>query len=97
MNNEFKSRQIFPGLKSSVFTIEFFLPEEALVTLSVLNEQGKILEQIADKAKYSSGRHEIEFDRTRCNGDLCFYRLSMQTDRQEIVDTKKIFSKTQNE
>jgi hypothetical protein len=95
MNNEFRSRQIYLEIKSSVFTIEFHLPEEAIVTLSILSQEGKIIEQVIDKRKFGSGRHEIDFDRAKCNGDLCFYRLSMRIDRQEIVDTKKIFSNTE--
>jgi hypothetical protein len=96
MNNEFRSRQIYPELKMSVYTIEFFLPEEAYVTLSILSQHGKIIEQVIENVKFGSGRHKIEFDRAKCNGDLCFYRLSMQTGRQEIVDTKRIFSKTES-
>jgi hypothetical protein len=96
MNNEFKSKQVYSELKSSVYTIEFHLPEDAIVTLNILSQHGKIIEQVINKKKFVPGRHEIEFDGTKCNGDLCFYRLSMQTDQQEIVDTKKIISKTQS-
>ena len=92
MNSEFKSRQIYPEPRSSVFSIEFHLPEDAIVTLSILSQQGKIIDQVIDKEKYQSGRHKIDFDRAKCNGELCFYRLSMRTDRQEVVDTKKIIA-----
>ena len=96
MNNEFKSRQVYPSINGSVYVIEFFLPEEAIVSLSIVSEHGVNIEQVIDKVRFEAGRHEVEFDHKKINGDYCFYRLSMQTDLQEIVDTKKIFMKSEN-
>lgn len=80
-----------PNREGPVYTIEFHLPEEAMISLSILSEHGKTIGQIIERAKFASGRHEIEFGIEHSNGNTCFYRLSMRTSRQEIVDTKKIF------
>ena len=90
MINDFKSRQVDPGNSGSACTIEFFLPQAALVTLSILSEHGKNFEHIIEKVKFESGKHQIKFEPDRFTGNICFYRLAMLTDRQEIVDTKKI-------
>lgn len=92
MNNEFKSKQVYPPGDTPACVIEFFLPEEAVITLSLLNEQGRTFKKVVEKVKYDSGRHEIEIDRGMSGGGVCFYRLSMKTDRKEIVDTKRLVS-----
>jgi len=90
VNNEFKSKQLYPPGSTPVCVIEFYLPEAAVVSLSLLNEQGRIFKKVLEKVKYDPGRHEIEVDRGSYADGICFYRLSMQTDRKEIVDTKRL-------
>ena len=94
MNDEFKSKQVFPGRNNSGCVIEFFLPQEAIVTLSILNEHGKNCKRVIEKVKFDPGTHEVEVEHDTIAGSIYFYRLSIQTDRQEIVDTKRIFFNT---
>jgi len=96
MNNEFKSKQLYPSRNNSAYIIEFFLPQEAIVTLSILNEHGKNFKHVIEKVKFNAGRHEVEIEHDAHPNTVCFYRLSMQTDQQEIVDTKRIFSNKHN-
>src|SRR2546430_1623058 len=77
MNNEFQSRQIIPGRSHSAHVIEFHLPEAATVSLSILNDHGKVLEQVIENTPFASGRHEIEFNTAHWNGNVYFYRLAM--------------------
>ena len=97
MNNEFKSRQVYPEGNNPACIIEFFLPQEAHVTLSILSEHGKNFEHVFEKVKFDPGRHEVEVQREQYAGNVCFYRLAMQTQQQEIVDTKKIFTQAAND
>ncbi len=91
-SNQFQSRQVYPaGSNSSVYVIEFLLPEDAAVSLSIISEQGKNIEHIVEKKEFSSGRHQIEFESAKCSGNACFYRLAMQARDREIVDTKMIY------
>ncbi|MFI5251292.1 MAG: hypothetical protein ACHQQQ_02575 [Bacteroidota bacterium] len=92
MSNEFKSRQVLNDVNKTGCIIEFQLPEEASITLSILNEQGKVVALIIEKGKYLPGRYEIAIEDKKYNGQFSFYRLSMQTKQGEIVDTKKIVS-----
>ena len=88
----FQSRQIYPaGSDGSVYVIEFLLPEEASVTLSIISEKGRDVERIVEQQRFAPGRHQIEFDSAKCRGNACFYRLAMQSGDREVVDTKMIY------
>ncbi|HUL45205.1 MAG TPA: hypothetical protein VLY03_12705 [Bacteroidota bacterium] len=93
MNNDFKSKQIHTDGNDASCVIEFFLPEVAVVTLTILNEHGQHLMQVLEKVKYTPGRHHVQIGNDVWNAHVCFYRLSMQTDHKEIVDTKRLFSR----
>jgi hypothetical protein len=68
-----------------------------MVTLSVLSEHGKNFEHVIEKVKFGPGTYEVEIERDKCTGGVCFYRLVMQTDGHEIVDTKRILMGTARE
>ena len=89
MNVEFASRQITTHL-AATDVIEFTIGETASITLNILDENGKSVEQIVESMQFSPGIHQIRFDCSKYSDGVYYYRLSATTAVGEIIDTKKI-------
>ncbi len=96
---QFASRLTYPN----PFTptgIDFDLPQEALVTLEILDESGHALTELMSRRRFGAGTHHIDFSNgsgvLMINGtpanphSVYFSRLSVEMDGKLRVDTKKI-------
>ena len=89
MRDQFASRQITAQLPAAD-VIEFSIPEKSRITLTILDENGKIVEVVLDAAHYDAGTHEIRFLTEKYATGIYYYRLAAIGSSGEIVDTKKL-------
>ncbi len=89
MNVEFSSRLSYPDpFKPS--GVEFELPTSAEVTLTIFDHSGREVATLLQEALLNPGTHTIDFSDVKLTGDVYFYRLSVQMDGNNFVDTKQI-------
>ncbi|MBI1804317.1 MAG: T9SS type A sorting domain-containing protein [Ignavibacteriae bacterium] len=70
--------------------VEFELPTHAEVTLTLFDQSGREVTTLLKDKPLAAGTHTIDFSDIKLNGEMYFYRLSIQMDGQNFVDTKKI-------
>ena len=97
--HEFASRLTYPN-PFQPSGIDFDLPDEANVSLQVLDKTGHVVKTILDHQSYPFGTHHIEFFNGQGKAELAnsrsiednifYYRLSIEIDGRRYVDTKKI-------
>ncbi len=96
---EFTSRLTYPN-PFSPSGLEIHLADDGLVTLQILNEEGRELATLLENKFLPRGSHQIEFYNARGeirwengnarNQKVYFYRLSVTINGQQQTDTKKI-------
>ena len=89
MRDQLASRQITAHIPAAD-VIEFTISEPSSISLSILDENGKTIENILRALPFRPGTHELHFNSSRYAGGTHYYRLSAVTDSGEVVDTKKI-------
>jgi hypothetical protein len=92
MKSEFRSRQIHSEHEQSANVIEFILPENALITLHILDANGSTIEQVVENVEYEAGIHQIRCENGRAGNERFYYRLAAKSAAWEVVDTKMIAS-----
>lgn len=75
MTTGFHSR-VFYSYPHSPAGIEFDLPDDALVSLVILDESGSELTSIISHQLYKAGTHQFSFPASDFGGGKYFYRLS---------------------
>jgi hypothetical protein len=67
--------QNYPNPFNPLTTIEFTLPEDQEVTLKVYNVMGQEVAVLADRALFSAGVNELDFDASQLASGVYFYTL----------------------
>ncbi len=89
IGTSFSSRLAYPDpLKPS--GIEFDLPEEACVALSLFDIDGHEIAILIDNQTLPAGTHTVDFAARGYSRGEYFYRLSVQANGKKFVDTKRI-------
>ncbi len=83
---EHLSTNIFPNPAANSTNIEFDLPTESLVNISIFDLTGKKVETIENDNMRDKGKHTIKFDTQQLANGV--YSVHIQTD--EFTSTKKI-------
>jgi hypothetical protein len=85
--------QNYPNPFNPTTTIEFDLPEPAVVTLIVYNILGQQVATLLDQEDVSEGLHEVEFSANALASGVYFYRviaLDEQLERVQFQQIKKM-------
>lgn len=90
--------QNYPNPFNPLTMVEFELPEEAYVTLTIYNTLGQEVAVLIDNELYDSGTEQVEFDASTLPSGVYFYRMSAvgvgDTEEglsgQKFFDTKKM-------
>ncbi|MBI3193801.1 MAG: T9SS type A sorting domain-containing protein [Ignavibacteriae bacterium] len=87
----FVLHQAYPNPFNPTTTISFDLPEDAVVTLKVLDVLGREVATLANGEQYKAGNHEIEFNADFLISGMYFYRITAQgVDGKSFSDVKKM-------
>ena len=68
-------RQNYPDPFNPTTTIQFEIPEQAVVSLKVYNVVGQEVAVLADDRSYAAGRYEENFNASRLPSGVYYYRL----------------------
>jgi hypothetical protein len=91
----FSSRLTYPN-PFSPSGIDFDLPDNARVTLKIFDSTGREVANLIDGDSYVAGTHHIDLSPAQWSQGVVqlkepfFYRLSIEFDGQNFVDTKQI-------
>ncbi|MDI6804396.1 MAG: M20/M25/M40 family metallo-hydrolase [Bacteroidota bacterium] len=89
----FELAQNYPNPFNPTTTIEFILPEDAMVTLKVYNVLGQEVAALINNELYTEGRNDIEFDAGKLSSGVYFYRLTaegLSENDQRYIQIKKM-------
>jgi hypothetical protein len=95
MTKQPTSRLTYPN-PFSPSGIDFELPDNAWVTLKIFNTTGREVATLIDNVLYSAGTHHVDFGSAPWDHrpseveEAYFYRLSVEQNGKNYVDTKKI-------
>ncbi len=73
--DKFTVRQNYPNPFNPMTTIEFTLPEDALVTVKVYNVLGQQVATLADHEQFSEGENSLRFNGANLASGVYFYRV----------------------
>ncbi len=86
---ELKSKLIYPNpFKPS--GVEFYLSEDAGVTLKIFDMDGKEVETILDNTPMKPGKHAVMLKVQEYRDGVYMYRLSVNNGNNKFIETKKI-------
>jgi hypothetical protein len=71
----FSLSQNYPNPFNPATTIEFSIPEDAVVTLKVYNMLGQVVATLADREEFSSGENWVELDGANLATGVYYYRI----------------------
>lgn len=86
---ELRSKLIYPNPFKPV-GIEFVLPQDAVVSLTIIDETGQDVRSILHKQQFKAGEHKFLVDLGKCVGKKYVYRLVAEINKREHVETKRI-------
>jgi len=76
--SHFELPQNYPNPFNPVTTIEFVLPNPAIVTLKIYNTLGQEVASLLDRVALDEGRQIMDFDGTQLSSGVYIYRLSAE-------------------
>jgi len=82
---KFTVMQNYPNPFNPTTTIQFTLPEDALVTVKVYNILGQEVTTLADHEQFSSGSNTLEFNAGNLASGIYFYRVVVNDGRFQEV------------
>lgn len=85
----FQSRLVYPDLFKPV-GIEFDLPEDATITLEVLNDSGDPILTVVDRQLYTRGKHIVQLGKIDQPHRVAFYRIVGTGVRESFKEVKKL-------
>ncbi len=86
----FELAQNYPNPFNPTTTIEFILPEDAMVTLKVYNILGQEVASLINNELYTEGRNDVEFDAGKLSSGVYFYRLTAEGFGEEAAKFNQI-------
>ena len=72
----FHLAQNYPNPFNPQTTIEFGLPGSELVTLTIFDIRGRIVDQMINQIQYTAGNHDITWNGQAYSTGTYFYRLN---------------------
>ncbi|HMS66093.1 MAG TPA: T9SS type A sorting domain-containing protein [Ignavibacteria bacterium] len=88
--DNFSLSQNYPNPFNPSTKIDFSLPENGFVNLTIYNSLGKEVENLVNQ-NLNSGVYNYEFNGSKLNSGVYFYRLSFSNNKGEFFsDTKKL-------
>ena len=89
MDNQFRSRLNYPDpFRPS--GIEFVLPDDAIVTITIFDNKGQQVKTLITKKEYSAGHNTIPFDQEGFIKNDYFYRITATIRNKEYTETKRL-------
>ena len=83
--NIFRLKQNYPNPFNPITTINYFIPEKSIVTLSIFDILGNVVATLVNEEK-PVGEYEVEFDALNFPSGVYFYRLQAG----DFIQTKKM-------
>jgi len=80
--------QNYPNPFNPTTTIEFTIPEDAIVTLKVYNMLGQEVATLADREEFTAGENWVDLDGDQMASGVYFYRISVNDN--QFQDVKKM-------
>jgi hypothetical protein len=80
--------QNYPNPFNPTTTIEFSIPEDAIVTLKVYNLLGQEVATLADREEFGSGENSVDLDGSNLSTGIYYYRISVNDG--QFQDIKKM-------
>ncbi|MDI6802605.1 MAG: SdrD B-like domain-containing protein [Bacteroidota bacterium] len=72
----FELAQNYPNPFNPSTTIQFILPEDAIVTLKVYNVLGQEVATLANRELFTEGRNDVEFEAGNLSSGIYFYQIT---------------------
>ncbi len=73
---EFSLSQNYPNPFNPTTTIEYYLPEDSYVSVTIYNTLGQVVEKLLDNELQDGGYQELEIDASGFSSGIYFYRLA---------------------
>ncbi len=77
--------QNYPNPFNPTTTIEFTIPEDAIVTLRVYNMLGQVVATLADREEFSAGENWVELDGARLATGVYYYQINVNDGQFQSV------------
>jgi hypothetical protein len=82
---EYRLMQNYPNPFNPTTTIEFALPEDAVVSISVFNVLGQEVAKLVDHELMTEGTNEVSWDATSLASGVYYYRLIANQDQPNQI------------
>ena len=90
MPTEFKLLQNYPNPFNPVTQIEYAIPFESKVVLSVYDMLGREVATLVNNNLQKAGFYSYEFNAANINSGTYFYKISAQGNENDFIMTKKM-------
>ncbi len=77
--------QNYPNPFNPTTTIEFTIPEDAIVTLRVYNMLGQVVATLADREEFSAGENWVELDAAKLATGVYYYQINVNDGQFQSV------------
>ncbi len=81
----FSLSQNYPNPFNPTTTIEFTIPEDAVVTLRVYNMLGQVVATLADREEFSAGENWVEMDGAKLATGVYYYQINVNDGQFQSV------------
>ena len=81
----FSLSQNYPNPFNPTTTIEFSIPEDAIVTLRVYNMLGQVVATLADREEFSAGENWVELDGAKLATGVYYYQINVNDGQFQSV------------